>query len=259
MPRTGSRVSRALAVLPLLVSMAGCGSGGSDDGERTLAVYAASSLTGAFEELAETFEAQHPGVEVALTFGGSSDLVAQVDQGAPADVVATADEATMGELVSADLVGAPRAFATNTLQVVVPPDNPAGITGFDDLAGAEVRLVVCAPAVPCGSATQRLAEAVGVALEPVSEEQAVTDVLGKVRTGEADAGIVYVTDVAAAGDEVRGIEVPEAADVVSSYPVATVTSSDEGDLGADFVELVVGETGQDVLADLGFGPAPKQP
>ena len=234
-------------------------SGDSAEGQRTLAVYAASSLTGAFEELAERFEAEHPGVEVALTFGGSADLVAQVDQGAPADVVATADEATMGDLVAADLVEEPRAFATNTLQIVVPPDNPAGITGFEDLARPGLRLVVCAPAVPCGSATQRLAETVGVALQPVSEEQAVTDVLGKVRTGEADAGIVYVTDVAASAEEVRGIEVPEATDVVSTYPVATVTASDEADLGADFIGLVVGETGQDVLADLGFGPAPKQP
>jgi molybdate transport system substrate-binding protein len=256
---TGSRLRWTLAVLPLLASTVACAGSGSADGERTLAVYAASSLTGAFEELAERFEAEHPGVEVALTFGGSSDLVAQVDQGAPADVVATADEVTMGELVSADLVGAPRVFATNTLQIAVPPDNPAGVTDLEDLAGADVRLVVCAPAVPCGSATQQLAEAVGVALQPVSEEQAVTDVLGKVRTGEADAGIVYVTDVAAAGDEVRGIEVPEAADVVSSYPVAPVAASDEGDLGADFVELVLGQPGQDVLAELGFGPAPKQP
>ena len=256
---TGSRLRGVPALLALLAFLAACGGDSGGSSERALAVYAASSLTGAFEELAERFESERPGVEVELTFGGSSDLVAQVDQGAPADVVATADEVTMGQLVSADLVGEPRAFATNTLQIVVPPDNPADITGFEDLAGADVRLVVCAPAVPCGSATQRLAEAVGVALQPVSEEQAVTDVLGKVRTGEADAGIVYVTDVAAAGDDVRGIEVPEAADVVNSYPVATVSASDEGDLGDDFVELVVSGTGQDVLADFGFGPTPKQP
>lgn len=258
MPTASARVARVLALLPVLATGASCGGSGGDS-DHTLTVYAASSLTGAFEELAGTFEAEHAGVEVELTFGGSSDLAAQIDQGAPADVVATADEATMDELVAGELAGTPRAFATNTLQIVVPPDNPAGVAGFEDLAEPDVRLVVCAPAVPCGSATQQLAEREGVSLEPVSEEQAVTDVLGKVRTGEADAGLVYVTDAAAAGDDVRGIEVPEATDVVNVYPIAPVAATDRTDLAADFVELVVGDTGQDVLADFGFGPSLKQP
>jgi molybdate transport system substrate-binding protein len=159
----------------------------------------------------------------------------------------------MRKLVDADLATSPQVFATNTLQIAVPPDNPAGITGLQDLARPGVRLVVCAPEVPCGAAAQQLAAAAGVELQPVSEEQAVTDVLGKVRAGEADAGLVYVTDVLAAGDEVRGIDVPQAATVVNAYPVAPVTGSDQADLAKEFVELVVGPAGQDVLADHGFG------
>ena len=250
----------ALALVPVMALAAACaGSTADEDDGATLSVYAASSLTAPFEELAGTYESEHEGVEVALTFGGSSDLVAQIDQGAPADVVATADEGTMGDLVASGLVDAPRPFASNTLQVVVPTDNPAGVQRFEDLADPDVRLVVCAPAVPCGAATQQLAEAVGVSLQPVSEEQAVSDVLGKVRTGEADAGVVYVTDVVAAGDDVRSIEVPEAADVVNVYPVTRLTDSDETDLAEGFVDLVVSATGQAVLADHGFGPSPAQP
>jgi molybdate transport system substrate-binding protein len=239
----------AVLVAPALTA---CGGDGSSDGGSTLSVYAAASLTSTFEELAEQFEADHDGVEVELVLGGSSDLVSQIQNGADADVFASADEATMDRLPEDQRGQDPQVFATNTLQLAVPPGNPAGVTSLQDLTG-DVDLVACAPEVPCGAAAQALAEAAGVTLEPVSEEQSVTDVLGKVTSGQADAGLVYVTDVAAAGDDVEGVEVPEAADVVNRYPITTVADSEQADLAAAFVDLVLSEQGRSVLADAGFG------
>lgn len=236
--------------LPLL---AACGS--DDDSSTTLTVYAAASLTGSFEEIAEEFEAEHDGVDVRLSFGGSSDLVTQIQGGAPADVFASADSANMVKLVDDDLTGAdPQVFATNTLEIAVPPGNPAGIASFQDLAEPGLNLVVCAPEVPCGAASQQVAENAGVTLSPVSEEQSVTDVLAKVTSGEADVGLVYVTDVQAAGDDVEGITFPESDSVVNAYPIAPVEDSDEADLAQEFVEFVLGSRSQGVLADFGFGP-----
>ncbi|MCK9795870.1 molybdate ABC transporter substrate-binding protein [Isoptericola sp. 4D.3] len=238
--------------------LAGCGApagGGEADGT-TLTVFAAASLRGSFEDLAAQFEAAHDGVDVRLSLAGSSDLAAQVQQGAPADVFASADTATMDRLVADDLVSAPRDFATNTLEIAVPPGNPAGVTTLADLADPGVALVLCAPQVPCGAASARVADAAGLDLAPVSEEQSVTDVLGKVVAGEADAGIVYVTDVAAAGDDVEGVELPEAADAVNTYPIATVTHGDDGaraDLAQEFVDLVLSDDGRRTLAGHGFG------
>lgn len=244
-------LAAATAVL-LLATVAACG-GDGDGGGRTLTVYAAASLALPFEELGERFEAEHDGVEVTFSFAGSSDLAAQVRQGAGADVFASADEATMASLTEEDLVDAPVPFATNTLQLAVPPDDPAGIGSLQDLAEPGVRLVVCAPAVPCGAAAVAVEEAAGLDLRPVSEEQSVTDVLNKVISGEADAGLVYVTDVQGAGDRVRGIDVPEAEDVVNTYPIATVADSDHAEPAQEFVALVTGEVGQQVLREAGFG------
>jgi molybdate transport system substrate-binding protein len=248
-----NRIVPALAVLGLLVPLAACG--GSDDDSATLTVYAAASLTATFEQLAEEFEERHPDVDVQLSFGGSADLVTQIQEGAATDVFASADTANMDKLTGDDLAdGDPEDFATNTLEIAVPPGNPAGITGLQDLAQAGVDLVVCAPEVPCGAAAQAVADAAGVTLTPVSEEQSVTDVLAKVTSGEADAGLVYRTDVLAAGDAVEGIEFPESASVVNTYPVVVVEGSDEPGLAREFVELVAGATGRQVLADAGFGP-----
>ncbi|WP_244931856.1 molybdate ABC transporter substrate-binding protein [Nocardioides sp. W7] len=243
------------ALLALLLPLTACGAGdGSDGGDDvTLTVYAAASLTATFEQLAEDFEAEHDGVAVELSFGGSADLVTQLKEGAQADVFASAATKNMDDLVSAELTAAePRDFATNVLEIAVPPGNPAGVTSFQDLAG-DLNLVVCAPEVPCGAAAQQVAEAAGVTLAPVSEEQSVTDVLAKVTSGEADAGLVYITDVIAAGGDVEGIEFPEAADVVNTYPIAAVAGSDEADLAQEFVDFVLGETGRSVLQAAGFG------
>jgi len=249
--------STLLAVLALALPLAACGSdadGGSSSGTTTLTVYAAASLTATFEEIGKKFEADHEDVKVEFDFGGSSDLVTQIQEGAPADVFASADSATMDKLVDGDLAGDdPRDFATNTLEIATPPDNPAGVTGFQDLAKKGLQLVICAPEVPCGAATETMADDLGVTLKPVSEEQSVTDVLAKVTSGEADAGVVYVTDVTAAGDAVTGVTFPESGDVVNTYPIAPVKGTDAEDLADEFVDFVLGDTGQQVLADAGFG------
>jgi molybdate transport system substrate-binding protein len=240
------------AALLLASTLVACG-GDDEDGDE-ITVYAAASLTATFEDIAEQFESENDGVEVELNFGGSSDLVAQIQEGAPADVFASADEANMEKLTAEDLQGEdPRLFATNILQIVVPPDNPAGIETFADLAQEGLKLVICSPEVPCGAAAQSVAENAGVTLSPVSEEQSVTDVLGKVTSGEADAGLVYVTDVTAAGNDVLGIEFPESSSVVNSYPIATVADSDNSDVAQEFADYVLGDTGQQILADAGFG------
>lgn len=250
------RVLPAAAVALLLT--AGCASGGTGTaaGDTTLTVFAAASLTATFEEIGAEFERTHEGVDVAFSFAGSSDLVAQVQEGAPADLVASADEATMERLTADGLAGAdPVAFASNTLRIAVPAGNPADVSGLADLAG-DLDVVVCAPEVPCGAATQRVARRAGVELSPVSEERSVTDVLAKVTTGEADAGLVYVTDVAAAGGAVEGVAFPEAAAAVNVYPIAAVAGSPHADLARAFVDLVLAETGQRILRDAGFAPAP---
>ncbi|SEB54728.1 molybdate transport system substrate-binding protein [Nocardioides exalbidus] len=248
--------------LLLATTLAACGSDdpageAADGGGTTLVVYAAASLTSTFEDIADDFESTHDGVTVEFNFQGSSDLVAQIQEGAPADVFASADQANMDKLTADDLQGSePVVFASNTLEIAVPPGNPAGIESFQDLSEKGLNLVICAPEVPCGAATQTVADSAGVQLSPVSEEQSVTDVLAKVTTGEADAGLVYVTDVIVAGDDVEGIEFPESSAAVNSYPIATIADSENADLAQEFVDLVVGQTGQSVLRDAGFAPAP---
>lgn len=216
-------------------------------------VFAASSLTGVFTGLAEQFEYDHPGVKITFSFGGSSDLVSQIQAGAPADVFASADTENMDKLAADHLAAQPpKAFASNTLEIVTPPANPEKITSLADLARPGVDLVICAPEVPCGRAASKVADAAGVTFTPVSEEQSVKDVLAKVSAGEAEAGLVYVTDVKAAGDAVHGIVFPESRAAVNTYPITTVKGSDNSTLAAEFVQLVLGRAGQDALAAAGF-------
>src|SRR3954447_2034426 len=247
-----------LAALLLGMAVAACGSNGSDASSsgtttKTLTVYAASSLTSPFTELGKQFEADHKDTKVRFSFGGSSDLVAQIQQGAPADVFASADTANMDKATGDDLVeGTPVDFASNTLEIAVPPDNPADVASLKDLSKPGTEVVVCAPKVPCGSAAQKVQDASGVTIKPVSEEQSVTDVLSKVETGEADAGLVYVTDVKAAGDKVKGITFPESSAAVNTYPIAALGDSKNADLAQQFVDLVTGDEGRSVLAAAGF-------
>ncbi|WP_432483075.1 molybdate ABC transporter substrate-binding protein [Kineococcus esterisolvens] len=254
--RTARRRVPLAAALTALVAgaLAGCGGAAGAPGEETLTVFAAASLQEVFTEVAEGFERDHPGVDVALSSAGSSDLATQVLEGAPADVFASADGATMARVADAGLLaGEPEVFATNVLTVATPAGNPAGVTSFADLARPGLAVVVCAPQVPCGAAAQRVQEAAGVALSPVSEESSVTDVLGKVTTGQADAGLVYATDAARAGDAVTGLPIPEAAAAVNSYPVAALRDAAAPALAAEFVAAVIGAQGRAVLVDAGFG------
>jgi molybdate transport system substrate-binding protein len=243
------RAATALAALPLLLALPACSPDEARSDDR-LTVLAAASLTESFEILAQRFEADHPGVEVATSFDSSATIAAQVDAGAPADVVATADPRTM-ELM-ADVVEDPATFARNKLALVVPPDDPAGVGGLADLQQADY--VVCAPSAPCGSLAADLLEEAGVSRPPRSREVDVKAVLAKVALGEADAGLVYASDVVTAGDRVRRRPLPSDLTAATSYPIAVVTDAAHPDLAAEWVDLVLSDEGQQVLQEAGFTP-----
>lgn len=255
MKRNQKLAALVLAVL-MAATLSACGGSGRASGNDggSLTVFAAASLKASFTELAKTFEARHPGTTVTLSFAGSADLAAQINQGAPADVFASADTRNMEKLKEAGLVdGEPQVFATNTLAIAVPPGNPAGIRSFSDLSKQGLRLVQCAQQVPCGAAAAAIEQKTGTELTPVSEENSVTDVLGKVVSGEADAGLVYVTDVRSAAGKVEGVPFPEAARAVNSYPAAVLSGSPNGAEARAFLELLSTPEGQQVLAEAGFG------
>ena len=226
-------------------------SGGTGKATGKVTVLAAASLQKAFEEIEKTVEKDNPGLDVTFDFQGSQDLVSSLAGGDSADVLATANSSTMKTAAEQKLVGNQTEFATNVLTLIVPKGNPKKITGLDSsLDGAN--LVICAPEVPCGEATKKLAEAQGITLKPVSEEQKVTDVRGKVESGEADAGIVYTTDAAAAKDKADKIDIPDGG-VINHYPIAQ-TAKPENPAGAQaFIDAVTGKAGQEILAKHGFG------
>lgn len=257
------RVKFVAALAGTVLALTACGT--SDDSASTttgptaenaeaITVFAAASLKATFTELGTQFESAHPGTTVEFNFAGSSDLVAQITQGAPADVFASADTANMDKAVTAGAVsGEPENFATNTLTIVTESGNPKGITSFADLARPGLNVVVCAPQVPCGNATVRIETATGVDITQVSEESSVTDVLGKVTSGQADAGLVYVTDATTAGDKVTALPFPESADAVNTYPIALLEDSRNPELASKFVEYVTGDEARVVFAEAGFG------
>lgn len=218
------------------------------DDEETLTVFAASSLTEVFETLAADFEDDHPGTEVRFSFSGSSTLAQQIVAGAPADVFAAASPATMDTAAEAGMVGEATAFAANRIVAVVPPDNPAGLERLEDLDGADLRLAVCAPGVPCGDATAELLDRAGIAIAPASEESNVRSVRAKVATGEVDAGFVYATDVT---DEVLALPTPDFGR--TGYEIAAVAGA--GDLAQDWIDLVTSDRGRQVLEEAGFSEA----
>jgi len=226
----------------------------ADELSGELTIFAAASLSEAFDELAADFEAQHPDLDILpISYDGSSVLATQLIEGAEADVFASADEKSLAKVTDAGLAGAGDAFATNVLQIAVAPGNPTGIKTLADLTNPDLTVVVCAEEVPCGSAAHTLLDAADVALAPASEEQNVTAVLSKVESGEADAGLVYATDVKAAGDAVTGIEIDGADAATNVYPIAALTASKNPDAAQAFVEFVLSDAGQKVLHDLGFG------
>jgi molybdate transport system substrate-binding protein len=232
----------------------GCGSPDKPAAEdQKIMVFAAASLKKTFTDLGEQFKTENPGASVEFSFAGSSDLVTQLTQGAQADVFASADTKNMDKAAQAGLLaGDPVNFASNTLTIAVAPGNPKKIASFKDLTQQGLNVVVCAPQVPCGSATKKVEQATGVTLNPVSEESSVSDVLNKVTTGQADAGLVYVTDAKGAGDKVAAVSFPEAADAVNTYPIAVLKESKNPELARKFVDLVTGESGQKALDAAGF-------
>jgi len=264
---------RALGIAALAtaaaIALSGCASSGSsgahnDDAEpatpkpQTLTVYAATSLTATFNTLGAAFEKANPGVTVKFDYDGTSTLVTQLAQGAPADILASADEINMKNAVSQKLIaGTPVDFATNVLEIATAPGNPKGIKGWADLAKPGLKVDVCADGVPCGNATEAVEKATGTTLAPISQEQNVGDVLAKVESGDADAGVVYVTDVKGAGSKVTGVEFPEAQQAVNTYPIAATASSQNSALAKKFISYVTGSAGQKLLKSAGFG-APSQ-
>ena len=246
---------RPLVAAALLGALcAGCGGDGRADergrGAGTITVFAAASLTEAFTQIARDLEDDAPGTTVVLSFGASSTLAQQIVNGAPADVFAAASPATMATVVDAGDAGPPQVFARNSLQIAVPADGPdVTLTDFADDA---LTIALCAPQVPCGAAAAQALAAAGVTPRPDTLEQDVKAALSKVRLGEVDAALVYRTDVLSAGDAVRGIDLPEAAEVVNDYPIATLVGSRNGDAAAAFVDRVLSAEGQRVLADAGF-------
>ena len=220
--------------------------------EGPVVVFAAASLTKAFEQIATDFRAAHPDVTVTYNFGASSALAQQIVAGAPADVFAAASPATMKVVTDADDAGAPTVFVSNTLQIAVPTDNPGRVTGLADFAKEPLKIALCAAKVPCGAAAEKVFAASGITPAPDTLEQDVKAALSKVELGEVDAALVYRTDVLAAAGKVTGIEFPESAKAVNDYPIAPLTAAPNGEAAAAFVAHVLSPEGQKILADAGF-------
>jgi molybdate transport system substrate-binding protein len=255
-----SRLGSAMVVLCLLAAGCGESSGGSSSGHSggTLTVFAATSLTNAFTKLATTYAHDHPGWHVTLSLAGSDALAAQLEQGVHADVYAAASPKYSEQLQGKKLLGATTNFATNSLVLIVPPDDPAGITSVADLTKG-AKLVVGDPAVPIGSYTETVLGNLGIdpgSLNIVSREPTVTPIVQKVELGEADAGFVYITDALAAGNKVKQIALPAAAQATVVYPIGIVSGSKQAKVARQWIDLVTSAQGQQVLTGLGFGPAP---
>jgi molybdate transport system substrate-binding protein len=263
--------SRA-ALWPVLVTLllaggAACGRTGGDGTtgvkprgsatvpRATITVLAAASLTDAFTQLGQAFEAARPGTKVVFSFGASSALATQANEGAPADLMASADEANLEKVVDAGNASMPSVFARNRLAILVARGNPKGIRALPDLARPGVDFVLCAPEVPCGKFGAQALGKAGVTAPPRSYEENVKAVVTKVTLGEADAGIVYVTDVKGAGGRAEGVDIPDAQNVVAVYPMAVLRQSGRPELARAFLDYVLSPAGQQVLARHGFLPA----
>lgn len=259
-------LATALAVGPALAACSGRGGSGpakpkeggpnftSGELSGAVTVLAASSLTESFNDIGRRFQVLHPQVSVSFSFGASSTLVQQVNAGAPADVLAAADGVTMQEAVKAGSVSRPTVFAHNRLTIVVGKGNPKSVRSLADLSRSGMIVVLCAPEVPCGSFAAQVLEKAAVKVTPKSLEANVKAVVSKVTLGEADAGIVYTTDVQAAGTSVEGVAIPDGQNVVAGYPIAAVKRAPDPTLAQAFVEFVLGPDGQDALRSAGFAP-----
>jgi molybdate transport system substrate-binding protein len=257
--------SRFIRSVPLLLAVAllaaACGGNGSPPGGSAKAspteikVFAAASLTGAFGRIGQDYTAANPSTKVTFNFAGSQALATQIQQSAPADVFASADTTNMSKVSS--LVSTPRDFASNLLQIIVAKGNPKAIKGLSDLSRSDLKVVLAAPEVPAGKYASQALAAQHVTVRPVSLEDNVKAVVTKVSLGEADAGIVYVTDVTAGGDKVEGVDVPNDQNVAATYPIATVKASTHRSQAQAFMDMVVSDQGQQVLKSFGFLPPPR--
>lgn len=253
-----------LPALTAAVALAGCGagdppagqveSGGSAAVTGVITVFAAASLTESFTRIGRDFEAANPGVRVTFNFGGSSALARQINEGAPADVFASAAPANMEQVTrTAAVTASPVTFVTNRLEIAVPAGNPGGVTGLADFGRADLTIALCAEQVPCGAAARKVFETAGITAAPDTLEQDVKAALTKVELGEVDAALVYRTDVRAAGDKVEGIEFAEADTAVNDYPIAALARAPNAAGATAFIEYVLSDQGRAVLSEAGFG------
>jgi molybdate transport system substrate-binding protein len=256
----------AVACVPALM-LAACGDDDDDSASATeapaeesmlegdLTVFAAASLTDAFDEVGAAFEEANPDVSIEFNYGASSALREQILAGAPADVFASANTSNMDQVVEAGAATDPQDFVTNQLQIVVPAENPGGVTGLDDFANADLLIGLCAEEVPCGEFGREALGNAQVTPSVDTNEPDVRALLTKVEAGELDAGIVYVTDVLAAGGAVEGIDIPADENVTATYPIAALSEAGNAELAAAFVEFVLSGDGQEILESFGFdGP-----
>ncbi len=221
----------------------------------TLVVFAAASLNAAFDKIGAQFEKANPGVTVKFNYAGSSSLVTSIKQGAPADVFASANTQNMTAVTDESLAsGTPQVFARNQAEIMVEKGNPKNIKSVKDLANPAIKVVLCAPAVPCGSLAKQVFEKAGVTVKPVSEETSVSGVVTKVSLGEADAGLVYVTDVKAGGDKIEGVPIPADQNVIADYPIVQLKDAPNAAAAAAFISYVLSPPAQEVLASYGFLP-----
>ena len=233
-------------------SSSSAASSGSATQTGTITVFAAASLMGTFTQLGKQFETAHPGDTVKFSFGGSSTLATQITGGAPADVFASAAPANMDTVVTAGDASSPKDFAKNTAEIAVPPSNPAKVTSVRDLAKSSVKVALCQPKVPCGVVASQVFKNAGVTVKPVTLQPDVKSVLTQVELGNVDAGMVYVTDVKAAGTKVKGVTIPSGQNASTLYPIATISSSTHQAEAEAFVAYVLSPAGEQVLTAAGF-------
>jgi molybdate transport system substrate-binding protein len=262
------RLLGTVAAVASLALAAGCGDSGNDTASGsgsgssapapsgavsgTVTVFAAASLTETFTTLGQQFEAAHPGTTVKFNFAASSSLAENIIQGAPADVFASASPTTMKQVVDSGDATDSETFADNVMQIAVPPDNPANVTQLSDLAKPGVKVALCQPQVPCGTVAAQVFTNANIAVKPVTQGADVKSVLTTVQLGEVDAGVVYKTDVRAAGPEVKGIEIPADQNASTSYPIAALSKAPNAAGAAAFVAYVLSADGEKVLAQAGF-------
>jgi molybdate transport system substrate-binding protein len=249
----GSSAPSASSTTSKAASAGASGASSATAGTTSITVFAAASLQGAFTQIGQQFERAHPGARVTFSFGPSSGLATQIINGAPASVFASAAPSNMTQVVKAgQTLTSPSNFAKNKMEVAVPPGNPGGVTSVDNLSKSAVKVALCQPQVPCGTVAAKVFKNAGIAVKPVTLQPDVKSVLTQVELGNVDAGMVYVTDVKAAGTKVKGVAVPSGDNASTLYPIATLKGASDKTVANEFVAYVMGPQGQHVLGEDGF-------